>query len=63
MSEWVKIHYLQWMLNNIYYVPDKNDLFFMYVNFGEDKKEEISADAALNLLILTMYVISRYEYC
>ena len=27
------------------------------------KKEEISADAALNLLILTMYVISRYEYC
>ena len=52
------------MLNNIYYVPDKNDLFFMYVNFGEDKKGgNFISDAALNLLILTMYVISRYEYC
>ena len=38
MSEWVKIHYLQWMLNNIYNVPDNNDLFFIDVCFGEDKK-------------------------
>ena len=35
---WVKIRYLQWMLNNIYYVPDKNDLFFIDVCFGEYKK-------------------------
>ena len=51
MSEWVKIQYLSWMLNNIYYVPEekqKSENVFILFIFQvykywilERKKDEI----------------------
>ena len=43
MSEWVKIQYLSWMLNNIYCVPEEKrlpktclyHLIFIYINFWD----------------------------
>ena len=43
LSEWVKIQYLWWMLNNIYCVPGEkkppqNMFIFIYMSFEDEKK-------------------------